>query len=75
MENSCPQRDSIPGPSAYERNAQGVELLELMKINHLKVNTFYVRFLYKLPVQRGRCNNDLSCVFLILNMYRFAVDL
>ena len=65
MKNSCPQWDSNPGLYAYESNALSVELLELINIDHLKVTTFYLSFLYKLPIPRGRCYNDVSCIFLI----------
>ena len=50
MKNSCPQLDSNPGPSAYEANALSFELLQLINIDHLKVTTFYLNFLCKLPV-------------------------
>ena len=30
-----------------------------------QVTAFYMSFLCKLPVPGGRCNNDLSCIFLI----------
>ena len=62
-ENSCPQWESNLVPSAYEANALGVELSELINIDHLKVTAFYLSFLCKLPVPRGQCNNDLSCIF------------
>ena len=70
---SCPHWHSNPGLSAYEANALSVELIELINIGHLKVTAFYLSFLCKFPVQRGRCNNDLSCIFLIKYLYRFAV--
>ena len=63
MKIFCPQWDSNPGPYAYESNALSVELLEVIKIDHLKLTAFYMSFLCKLPVSRGRCNNDLSCIF------------
>ena len=50
MKNSCPQRDSNPGPSAYEASALSVELLELINTDHLKVTAFdltsYITYLY-----------------------------
>ena len=61
----CPQWDSNPRPSTYEENAPSVELLELINIDLLKVNAFHLSLLCKLPVPRGRCNNDLLCIFLI----------
>ena len=73
MKNSCPQWDSNQGPSAYEANALSVELLQPISIDHLKVTAFYMSFLCKLPVPRGRCNSDLSCIFFIWYLYRFAV--
>ena len=73
MKNSCQQWDSNPAPSAYEATALSVELSELINIDHLKVRAFYLSFLCKLPVPRVRCNNDLSCLFLIQYLYRFAV--
>ena len=45
MKNSFPQWDSNPGPSAYEANAVGVELLELINADHLKVTAFYLSVL------------------------------
>ena len=45
-------------------NALSVELLELINIDHLNVTAFYLSFLCKLPLPRGRCYNDLSCIFL-----------
>ena len=47
----------------FTKRTLNVELLELINIDHLKVTTFYLIFLCKLPVPRGRCNNDLSCIF------------
>ena len=45
MKHSCPQWDSNPGPSAYEANAQSVQLLELINIVQLKVIVFYLSVL------------------------------
>ena len=52
MNNSCPQRDSIPGLSAYEANALSVELSDLIDIDHQTATAFYPSFLCKLPVTR-----------------------
>ena len=65
MKKFLPTVGFEPGPSAYETNVLSVELLELINIDHLKVNAFYLSFLCKLPVPSGRCNDDLSCIFLI----------
>ena len=50
MKNSCQQRDSNPGPSAYKANALSVELLELINTDHLKVSAFnlasHITYLY-----------------------------
>ena len=45
MKNSCPQWGSNPGPSAYEANALSLGLLELVNIDLLKVNAFYLSVL------------------------------
>ena len=37
MKNSCPQWDSNPVPSAYEANSLSIALLDLISIEHLKV--------------------------------------
>ena len=73
MKNSCPQWNSNPRSFAYKANTLCVELLELINIDHLKVNLFYLSFLCKLPAPSCWCNNALSCIFLILYLYRFAV--
>ena len=65
MKISCPHWNSNLGSSAYEANALSVELLELMYIDHQKMTAIYLSFICILPVPCGRCNNNLSCIFLI----------
>ena len=57
MKNSCPQWVSNPGPSVH---ALSVELFRPDKYRSPKFE-----LQCKLPVPRGRCYNDLSCIFLI----------
>ena len=45
IKNSCPEWDSNPGPSAYEPIVLSVELLDLIKIDYLKVTVFYLSVL------------------------------
>ena len=59
---------SFAWASAYEVNAQSVEILELMNIDHLKVTAFYLSFLCKLPVPRGRCSKMICRVFFSYNI-------
>ena len=63
MKNYCPQWGLKPGSFTYEANTLSVELLELINIDHLKVTKVYMSFRCKLPVPRGRCNDDLLCIF------------
>ena len=45
IKNSCPQWDSNQGPSAYDASTLSVELLELINVDYLKVNAFYLSVL------------------------------
>ena len=56
---------NYPGPSAYEANALSVELLDLIYIDYLKMNAFYLSFLCKLPVTHGRCREWYVVYFVI----------
>ena len=74
MKNSCPQWDSNPVPSAYEASALTIATrsdiyLALKRLARLSAVCYF-----NLPVARGRCSkNDLSCIFVILYLNRFAV--
>ena len=58
-------------PGTYEANALSVDLLQLISIDHLKVATFSLSFLCKLPVSRFHLAlpviflDIFLCIFLI----------
>ena len=70
MKNSCQQWDSNPGPPTYERIALRVELLDLINIDYVLPELSML-----ITCTTWSYYNDLSCIFSIWYVYRFAVRL
>ena len=71
---ACQYLDSNPVHSAYEANALTISSLDLISIEHLKVDCVLPECYINWPVARGRCCKIyLSCIFVICYQYRFAI--
>ena len=72
VENSCSQWDFNPVPSAYEANALAAVLLELMSIEHFKVDSVLPDFDINLPVPNRRSSQIICRVLHFINSLQSA---
>ena len=71
MKNSCPQWDSKPVPTVYEANLLSIALLDLISIDHLKVDHVFPECAIKIYLD-NMVDVDLKCLvmyYILFTLY------